>query len=168
MRALLKVTVLAIVLALAAHGPVLAAEQDESAKMEDIKQLLVLTGSGELGVQVMDRMISAYKAALPQIPAKFWDDFMSDVNAGEINDMIVPIYAKHLTHKEIKKLAAFYRTETGKKLISVMPQITTEAMVVGQKWGAELGRKMGERLKEEGYLKPRQQPQQQPQQPQQK
>lgn len=94
---------------------------------------------------------------MPQIPAKFWDDFMSEVNAGEINDMVVPIYAKYLTHEEVKEMTAFYRTRTGKKLISVMPQITAEAMAVGQKWGTELGQKIGERLKEEGYLKPRQQ-----------
>jgi len=38
---------------------------------DDIYRLLELTGSAELGIQVMNQMIVAYKKAMPSIPDSF-------------------------------------------------------------------------------------------------
>jgi uncharacterized protein len=41
-----------------------------------------------------------------------------------------PLYDKHFTESELKDLAAFYKSPTGKKFISVVPQLTQESMAM--------------------------------------
>lgn len=119
---------------------------------KDIRELLVLTGSGELGVQVMSQMIAYFKESYQAAPVEFWDQFMDEVQADDLINLILPIYEKHYTHQNIKDLIAFYKTPIGKKSIEVLPSITQESMTVGQQWGAELGENIVNKLKKEGYI----------------
>jgi hypothetical protein len=112
-----------------------------------------LTGSGDLGVRVMQSMVNNFKKNYSQVTDKFWDDFMKEVKADDLVNLIVPIYDKHFTEPEIDDLTKFYRTPTGKKMIEVTPMITDESMTVGRAWGKELGEKVVKRLKQEGYIK---------------
>ena len=50
----------------------------------------------------------------------------------------VPIYQKHLTLDDLKKIVAFYESPAGKKLGAVTPAITMEGMTAGQQLGMEL------------------------------
>jgi hypothetical protein len=43
------------------------------------------------------------------------------------------LYARYFTPQEMDQLAAFYRTPTGQKALNVMPQLTVEAMKIGQR-----------------------------------
>ena len=45
-------------------------------------------------------------------------------------------YARHLTGQELRDLTAFYGTASGQRIITLMPQITSESMAAG----AEIGR----------------------------
>jgi len=69
-------------------------------------------------------------------------------------DYFVPIYDKYYSHKEIKALIDFYKTDLGRKTINVLPYITQESMMAGQKWGESIGpvfvERITERLKAEG------------------
>lgn len=47
----------------------------------------------------------------------------------------VPIYQKHLTLDDLKKIVAFYESPVGKKLGAVTPAITMEGMTAGQQLG---------------------------------
>lgn len=119
-------------------------------KEKDIRKLLDLTGSGKIGVQVMEGMIANFKMSNPNVPDTFWDEFKKEASPQSLVDMIVPIYDKHFTHDDIKGLIAFYEGDLGKKITATMPQITQESMAVGQKWGMELGLKIQNKLKEQG------------------
>ena len=66
---------------------------------------------------------------------------------GGFVDLIVPVYAKHFTNDELDALIAFYQTPVGRKTVSVMPQVTQEAMQIGQRWGQSLGPIIVERVK---------------------
>lgn len=123
---------------------------DAAAKEKDIRKLLDLTGSGKIGVQVMEGMIANFKTSNPNVPDTFWDEFKKEASPQSLVDMIVPIYDKHFTHDDIKGLIAFYEGDLGKKITATMPQITQESMAVGQKWGMELGLKIQNKLKEQG------------------
>ncbi|MGZ3442287.1 MAG: DUF2059 domain-containing protein [Polyangia bacterium] len=126
-------------------GAVIAQEtqkQPETQKQKDIRKLLRITGSGELGTQVMSQMIGSMKKSMPQVPEKFWGDFMKEVHTDELVDLIVPVYDRNLTHDDVKELIRFYESPTGKKFVSVLPKITQESMVVGEKWGRELAMKV--------------------------
>lgn len=120
-------------------------------KTDDIRKLLVLTGSGDVGIQVLDQMMGSFKQMLPDIPEKFWTDVKKSVSADELINLVVPIYDKHFTHEDIKALIDFYNTPVGKKFTKALPQVTQESMTVGQEWGRQLGERIGNKLKEEGY-----------------
>ena len=123
-----------------------AVHAQESQKQKDIRKLLKITGSGELGQQVMTQMMANFKKTMPQVPDKFWSDFMKEVRTDELVDLIVPVYDRNLTHDDVKELIRFYETPTGKKFVSVLPKITQESMVVGEKWGRDLGMRVMAKL----------------------
>jgi hypothetical protein len=126
-----------------------AVRAEETQKQKDIRKLLKITGSGELGTQVMGQMIGNMKKAMPQVPEKFWADFMKEVHTDELVDLIVPVYDRNLTHDDVKELIRFYESPTGKKFVSVLPKITQESMVVGEKWGRELAMKVMTKLNQQ-------------------
>lgn len=126
--------------------PAATQKQPETQKQKDIRKLLRITGSGELGTQVMGQMIGSMKKTMPQVPDTFWSDFMKEVHTDELVDLIVPVYDRNLTHDDIRELIRFYESPTGKKFVSVLPKITQESMVVGEKWGRDLATKVMVRL----------------------
>jgi len=127
------------------------AGDDAEEKQKDIRKLMEITGSGNIGVQVMNEMMASFKAAMPTVPDKFWSDFMAQTKPEILVDLVVPVYDKYLTHQEIKELIAFYDTPLGKKLISVQPMIVRDSMQIGRQWGEEMGNKVVQKLREQGY-----------------
>lgn len=125
----------------------------DKAKAADIKKLMTLTGAGNLGIQAMGQMLQVLKQATPKVPEAFWAEFQKEVNPDELVDRVVPIYAKHLSHGEIKELIKFYETPLGKKLIATLPAITQESMVVGQQWGMDLANRARKKLDAQGGAK---------------
>lgn len=114
----------------------------ETASPKSVKDLLNKTGSGQMGIQAMKQMLPALKKMVPDAPEKFWQDFMAEVKPSDLVNMVIPIYQKHLTQKEIKAINAFYDTPAGKKLIRVQPYIVQESMAVGQAWGQNIAQKV--------------------------
>lgn len=124
-----------------------------SAEMqEDIRNLMEITGAGNLAVQMMNQMLIPMKQSMPNVPEEFWAKFMAKVDTGELINMTVPIYAKYFTHDEIKQLLAFYRTPLGQKVIGTLPAVMQESMMAGQKWGEKLSQQLVDELKAEGYM----------------
>lgn len=121
-------------------------------KNEKIKSLMTLTGSGNLGVSMIDTMIESFKKTMPEVPNEFWIEFRKEVNAEEIVNLMIPIYDKYFTEKEVDELIAFYNTPIGKKMISTLPTIMKESMEVGKIWGQELGKKVYNRLKDQHLI----------------
>ena len=124
-----------------------------SSKKDNIKTLLELTGSGQLGQQVFKSMLTSYKQTMPSVPDEFWEALQKEIKPETLVDMIIPIYDKHYTEEEISQLTAFYQTTLGKKVIASTPMIMEESMSAGRVWGEELGQKVYENLKLKGYLK---------------
>lgn len=50
-----------------------------------------------------------------------------------VRDAMAEIYGRHFSKDELRDLVRFYRSETGKKAVSVMPKITAEAMQFAMK-----------------------------------
>jgi|SRR5688572_17999836 len=118
-------------------------------KADDIRKLLVMTGSAQLGAQVMAQLMQSMKKAMPNVPERFWADFQKEVRTDELIDLIVPVYDRHLSHDDVKALIKFYETPSGKKFVSVLPQITQESMAAGENWGRGLAERVISRLKAE-------------------
>lgn len=123
---------------------------DEKTKQADIRQLLQLTGSGNLATQTMAQMEKSMKPlitnALPpgdyraKLVDLFFEKFHAKADAGTLEELVVPIYDKYLTDEDIKGLIQIYQTPIGQKLITSLPKIAGESQQAGEKWGQELGR----------------------------
>jgi hypothetical protein len=122
------------------------------ATKEHIKALLEMTGSGKLGVQVMENMVITFKKSAPKVPNDFWDEFMKDVKPETLIELIIPIYAKYYTDEDVIQLIDFYRTPLGKKVIEKMPLISQESYTIGAEWGKKLGEQAVKKLTEKGYI----------------
>ncbi|MEN8929282.1 MAG: DUF2059 domain-containing protein [Flavobacteriales bacterium] len=120
----------------------------QSELQSDIKELLELTGSGKLGLQVMNQLVENFKKAFPDVNQNFWDEFMKEINPDDLINMVIPVYEKYYTSAEITQLIAFYKTPIGQKTIAATPQITQDSMKVGQKWGRELAEKVVKKLEQ--------------------
>ncbi len=59
---------------------------------------------------------------------------------------VIPLYAKHFSHEDIRQMIVFHETPLGRKSIEVMPRLMAESMQVGQRWAA----KTLPRIREEG------------------
>jgi hypothetical protein len=78
-----------------------------------------------------------------QLTIKFVD------RKGELIDQIAVVYAEQLTLEELAAITAFYRSPAGLKFIEVQPQVMRQAMALGQRWGAQLGREIEEEARKE-------------------
>jgi uncharacterized protein YqeY len=123
-----------------------------ASKQQAIKELLDVTGSAKLGMQVVNNMVSMYQKSYSKADSSFWNEFLKEVNPDEFMSLTIPIYDKYFTEEEIRQIIAFYKTTTGKKIISTMPLVMQEAMTAGEAWGKQVGEKIFKRLKEKGYV----------------
>lgn len=143
----------ALALALLCAGPALAQQapgqaegDDAAAKRQDIRRLLELTGSAQLGQQIIGQMMETFKKTDPKVPESFWDEMAKEFDSKTMIDLVVPIYDKHLTHEDVKGLIAFYESPVGRKMTSVLPAIAQESLQAGQRWGMDIARRMQQKL----------------------
>jgi uncharacterized protein len=128
--------------------------EDEFSK--DIRKFFEINGTRQTIPLVMDQMITQVKPLFPSVPDKYWSVFKEEMSGNGMEDFykeIIPIYKKYFTHQEIRDIIDFYETPTGRKFSEKTPFVTQEAMLVGQKWGSEIGQKIIEKLEEKGYKK---------------
>jgi hypothetical protein len=126
-------------------------ESEESPKRKAIRELLEITGTPKLGLQIAKRIISQMKRSHPEVPEKFWAEFENEMNKKAFIEMIIPVYEKHFTLKDIEKLIEFYQTDVGKKYVEKLPKLTSESMQAGRQWGRRLGQKVVDKLRAKGY-----------------
>ena len=133
-----------------------------------IGELIDATGALEIGEQfaaaIINQMTGALRESQPDVPTQAFDIISEEVTAtitgelemGNFQALIVPIYAKYFSLEEVRQLLAFYQTPLGRKTVEVMPQLTQESMLVGQSWGLDIGPVIGQRvarrLAEEGIV----------------
>ncbi|WP_313385969.1 DUF2059 domain-containing protein [Chishuiella sp.] len=123
-----------------------------NSKKDKIEKLLKMTGSVDVGVQIVNTMIDMYKKNYTSVEQKFWDDFSKEVKTTNMLEIILPIYDKYFTEEDIDVLIAFYSTPSGKKMITNLPNITQDSMLAGQKLGRDISDKIINKLKNEGYI----------------
>jgi uncharacterized protein len=136
----------------------------DPAKEADIRQLLAVMGGSDYVNQIMEQMEVNMRPilnnAMPpgdyreKLIDLFIAKFQSKFDANKFLEMIIPIYDKYLTDEEIKNLIVFYATPLGKKTLTALPKMMSEAQAAGSKMGEELGRQaMIEVLAEHPELK---------------
>ena len=91
------------------------------AKKSLILELIDVSGTKETMSQMFSQIIS-------QAPVEQAASLKSVLNINEIISRLVPIYDKYFNEGELKELIAFYKGETGRKLIKVMPLLMEDSM----------------------------------------
>jgi len=117
-------------------------------KEATIRELLEITGAGKMGTQVMEQMGAALGGQAGPDFSGFWVEFSKGVKVEDLENLIVPIYAKHFEQGELEELIRFNKTPVGQKLIAKMPMIMQESMTAGMEWGRKLGEDAMKRYQE--------------------
>jgi hypothetical protein len=147
------VVVLALVALVAA--PAFAAEgTPEGARHEKILELLELTGIAGLADQIVEGTVGPLRQAMPDVPAELWDGFADGVDRQGFIDLVIPVHDKHLTDPEIDALIGFYRTPEGQSVLSKLPIIGQESMMIGQMWSMQVAEDLMAALEASGHAVP--------------
>ncbi|HKJ68943.1 MAG TPA: DUF2059 domain-containing protein [bacterium] len=148
LRSASVVFVMVMSLVIAAAVSIQAESDADTAKRDDIRELLRIMKTREVIEQSLTQTVVNMKQAMPTVTVETWEKVLNEIDLDELVEMYVPIYDKYLTHEDIQGLIRFYQTDLGKRFMDVQPEINMEMMKVGQVWGQELGQKV---MNEMGY-----------------
>lgn len=122
----------------------LAAPPSESS----VRELLALSGAGNIGVQMMNAIIGPLKDAIPGEPDDFWTEFMKEVNADDLVKLTIPIYQKYYSEEDIAAIIVFYKSPVGQRMLATMPAVIQDGMKVGENWGRKISERAFEKSKQ--------------------
>lgn len=124
-----------------------ALAQVEPSKAADIKRLLEVSGSQEMGTTWITAFGEQLKSAMtrssnnPERTQQIVDAFLQKMTArfpADWTNLLVETYDRHLTQEEVKDLIRFYESPLGQRLKEEMPKIMDESNEAGLKRGGEL------------------------------
>jgi hypothetical protein len=106
-----------------------------------VAQLLESIGAGIAGEQVAMSMAQETLGAIAAAGTPVTEEIQKIVveeaiaeftgqfgGVDYLTDLYAPLYAAHLSEKDIAQILAFYQSEAGQKMIAVVPQISQTAM----------------------------------------
>ncbi len=124
--------------------------QATMSKEDKVKKLMQLTQQGDIAQALVEQTMSAMAKSGTNMPAGFIEEYKKEFSTEKLNSIIVPIYAKYFTMKELDDVISFYESETGRKMSSVLPQLMVEISQAGQDFAIQAGQRVMEKLKEKG------------------
>ena len=137
-----------VIIAFAAQAQDKPSRAVDPAAAASARKVLTATGATKLMLGNLESMIASQRQSSPQIPAAFWDAFLAHArrDTTQLIDMLVPIYATHLTQSELDELVRFYSSPIGQRLTAAQPAIFKESMAAGETWGEQIARMVGDSL----------------------
>ena len=87
------------------------------------------------------------ESQMPQMAADLKALFGDQSLIEDMEREMVPLYARHFTADELKKIGEFYQSPVGAKTLTAMPQIMNESMMIGQKLALPRVQKLMEKYK---------------------
>ena len=121
-------------------------------KAANIRKLLVLMDAGTTFETALETQVDLMKRTAKDIPPRFWDELVKEIDANAFLELLVPIYDKHLSADDLEALIVFYQTPSGKRLISVLPLIMSESGAAGEKYGAQVAERVIKKMQAEGTM----------------
>lgn len=77
---------------------------------------------------------------------------VTDTFEESVDEILVPmrkLYTNEFTDAELKELIKFQSSPTGQKAAKLMPKLTQQGMVLGQRWGQNVGIRAFQRIQRE-------------------
>jgi hypothetical protein len=154
----------AVVVALAAFGPAVHAQQPSAASLLVAKQLIETTGATAIFNPLIAGVVEQAKLLyLQQNPglAKDLNEVALKIRTNlqprfsELTNEVAKLYASNFTEKELKDILVFYQSPAGKKLLTVQPRVIDSSMAFAQDWANKLSdeviRTMRDEMKKKGH-----------------
>ena len=135
-------------------GATFARAEIDAEKRKEITTMLKLTGMEGLVDQMMGQMLAGLRQQSPQVPAEFWDSFSKKVRGADLIEKLLPLYDKYYSLEDLKAVNAFYSSPAGQRVLSTLPSIMQESMVIGQEWGQQVGQQAMQEILEQQKQKP--------------
>jgi len=148
--------------------PAIAQSESTLATPADIRALLQASGTGDIpsqvGPVVAQQIITGLRRTNPNLSEHLEQVIVTEVvtymqkraEQDHVIDRLIPIYSKYLTKNDVRQLTDFYRSAVGRKLVSLIPQITIDTARVGREWTEsilpELQTHLIDRLKNEKLI----------------
>ena len=141
-----------------------ASTQTEPDRLAAAHDLLEATNTDAQFATVIPMMFGQLKQSMPPSGPKMQEEldrvfeevqkqFLERRN--EVLDQIAILYAQKFSAEEMKALADFYRSPIGQKFIAAVPELTAEAMKMGNIWGRRIAmdaeRKVREEMRRRGF-----------------
>ena len=156
--------VAAVAMALALSGAVAQAQQPSAGAMATAKELVAITGTTALFTPLVPGVIEQTKNLFLQQNPNLNKD-LSDVSTKlrtdltprleELNTEVARLYASRFTEPELKDILVFYKTATGKKMLTEQPVVVESSMKFAQDWANKLSDevmvKMRDEMKKKGH-----------------
>jgi hypothetical protein len=113
-----------------ARAAVQSASSAKKVSAAQVKELMELTGMGEIQKEAIDQMMPALRQALPPyVPGDVFQDFENRMLGPELQVTIIRAYQAHLSAQDAMAAIAFYRSEAGRHVLAATPQITHDVQV---------------------------------------
>lgn len=110
---------------------------------EQVHEIFELTGANKLKEQMMRGMwVNLQKNFPPFVPKDVFDDLETSLLKIDLEPLAVTAYQKHISTEDAAKVIAFYKAPAGRRLISVLPQISQEMQVGGSKLGMQVAQEV--------------------------
>ena len=146
-----------ILLSLAAP-PTTRAQTPDAARLAAAKNLMDVAGVAKQFDEMMPLLIrqltQSFVSVAPdraeeirQVFAQLNTRFID--RKGELIDQIAIVYAERLTLDDLAAIVAFYTSPAGIRFVSAQPDIMRQSMMLGQRWGAQIGREIEEEARRE-------------------
>ncbi len=134
-----------------------ASAKVDPAKEADIRQLMDVTGTKDLGKQLMDAGIAQFRASVTesqpdnprakQFADAFAQRFEKHFDPRALTETVIPIYDKHLSSEDLRELLAYYQSPFGQRMLKVLPEVARESQAAGFKLGQKAAQDAMEELK---------------------
>lgn len=110
-------------------------------KQENIKELFALMQADSMVVKMMNSMLpmlinqsspnmdSTAKSQRAEMVTKL-TSVLTNITNRLINEDMVLLYDKYFSEKDIKEMNAFYKSDAGKRMIQVTPDLNKEMMMI--------------------------------------
>ncbi|MDR3528114.1 MAG: DUF2059 domain-containing protein [Rhizomicrobium sp.] len=96
--------------------------------------------------QVKKQHPDANEKVIVAFQGAFHDEMVA--STGELMKMQAAIYAEHFSEADLKALAAFYRSEAGKRFVAEQPAMMKEITPVASAWGMQTAQRAIQRATE--------------------
>lgn len=120
----------------------------DTERVELARTLVDVTNADSLITETVNATVASFSNQLDAIGEHYVQDLLNSTELGrhEWIESLASVYATYYNKRELLDLIEFYRSDLGKKMISLTPAITKDCVTLAQNYAVILEGKMKERI----------------------